>query len=711
MTAFAPPPLFFEAHYGTEPDPTISYRTALTVYEESFIKGRLVGRGWNGAGFLNFYDGRFDPAQHAAPQAFWLEVDGQLLASDWEWIGFEKTKNGAHCTITLKHSIRPIMVKVHTQLDGTPVLTRWLEVTNTGAHHAALSTAYSWSGVLLKTNRWQMHLPNNTSPLYTIGYMDNPHWGNEGDFQWHDLPTAGYRIDGRYRRDRHRHPMFVLRNNVTGEMFIGQLAWSGGYSFEFDLDADAGTTDRAARVWFRAGPDAPPPQRILAPGETVMTPELHMGLVIGDLDMAINAMHTHLRRSVFMPQPRGRGGWIESGIGPEVEITSEYVLHSIDAAADFGAEVFFIDASWYAPPHADWRTTVGDWQVDLARFPDGMKPFRERAHDKGMLWGLWMDAERIAKNSRVAQSHSDWVGTAYDGEKRLSDVLDLTNPAAAKWMENQISGVIETYACDFFRLDYNVAGMKEGIRNVRDGYIESGYWRYYEALYAIYDRLRARYPNVIFESCAGGGGRTDIGMVRRFSHTWVTDWQIAPRAFAITNGMTMALPPEYVDRLVGGQMGHSTADYDFQWRLLMFVRPTLAFFHPLGASWNPLVLARTRHFIQLYKDFVRPFMSTGHIYHHTPMVRNPEPNGWGVLELASQDSTRAICGLFQLSAPSQPEYLLRLRGLDVGKRYRVTFDSSGQMCEIEGYVLTKQGIMVRLEGALTSELILCEAMK
>ena len=105
MTAFAPPPLFFEAHYGTEPDPTISYRTALTVYEESFIKGRLVGRGWNGAGFLNFYDGRFDPAQHAAPQAFWLEVDGQLLASDWEWIGFEKTKNGAHCTITLKPSV------------------------------------------------------------------------------------------------------------------------------------------------------------------------------------------------------------------------------------------------------------------------------------------------------------------------------------------------------------------------------------------------------------------------------------------------------------------------------------------------------------------------------------------------------------------------------------------------------------------------------
>jgi len=69
---------------------------------------------------------------------------------------------------------------------------------------------------------------------------------------------------------------------------------------------------------------------------------------------------------------------------------------------------------------------------------------------------------------------------------------------------------------------------------------------------------------VIFENCAGGGGRTDIGMVKRFGHTDVTDWQIAPRSFTITNGMTMALPPEYVDRLLGGQSGQTTAEYDFQ---------------------------------------------------------------------------------------------------------------------------------------------------
>ena len=698
---------------------TFSYRSGLAVYEESFVKGRLVSRSWSGAGFMHFYEGRFDPAQHFAPQSFWLEVDGHLLASDWEFVGFEEHAGPAaqskHAVLTLRHGLRPIEVRVHTLLDGTPVLTRWLEIMNRGEQPAAISAAYSWSGVLQRTRSWRTHLPPGRE-LYSIGYMDNAHWGNEGDFQWHALPEAGFRIDGRYRRDRHRHPMFVLRNNATGEHFVCQLAWSGGYSFEFDLDADAGTTDRAATLWFRAGMDAPAPLRVLRVGESVATPEVHLGVHIGDLDETIQAMHDHARRSVLLPPARGRdvGGWIESGIGPEVEITAEYVLHSIDAAADIGAEVFFIDASWYAPPRSHWWNTVGDWQVDLQRFPQGFEPFRSRVHEKGMLWGLWMDAERIAKNSAVVQQHPEWVGVAYDGEKRLGDILDLTNPDAAHWMEEQIAHVIADYECEFFRLDHNTGGIREGMRVLReiDGkrYAENGYWRYYDALYAVYDRLRARFPHVIFETCAGGGGRTDYGLVRRFHHTWVTDWQIAPRSFAITNGMTMALPPEYVDRLVGGQFGNSTAEYDFQWRLLLFVRPTFGFFHPLGAAWNPHVLARTRHFVDLYRNFVRPYMAGGRIFHHTPVVENPEPKGWGVLELASRDRTRAICGLFQLSAPTQPEYLLRLRGLDVGQRYRVTFDSTGRSCEVDGFVLMQQGITIRLEGALSSELLQIEGV-
>jgi alpha-galactosidase len=699
-----------------QPEPTISYRTGWVVYEESLTKGQFVGRGWGGAGFVKFYDGRINPAEHPMPEAFRLEIDGQSLVSDWEWVGLEKTPSSGgslHAVITLKHKLRPVTVKVHTKLDGTAVLTRWLEVTNTGKRPAALAMACPWSGVMQKTNRWRSHLDGTQLPLYSIGYFGGSRPIEEGDFHWHDMPAAGFRIDGRYRRDRNRHPFFVVRNNATGEHFIGELAWSGGYSFEFDLNTEAGNLedvlDRAAALTFSAGPDAPPPLRVIAPGETVTTPEMHLGLVFGDLDTAVQAMHSHLRRSVFMPQLRGRGGWVESGIGPEIEITPAAVNHAIDVAAQEGAEVFFIDASWYTPPKGDWWQTVGDWEVNLQRFPQGLKPFRDRVHAAGMLWGLWMDAERIGVQSRVAKEHPEWLALNYEGEKRVDGQVDLTNPEAAQWMEKQITRVIEENQCDFFRLDYNTFSGR-GIKTTHDGFIENGYWRYYEALYAIYDRIRARFPNVILENCASGGGRTDIGMVRRFSHTWVTDWALAPRSFMTTNGMTMALPPEYVSRLVGGQSGYTTADYDFQSRLLLFAQPNFAFLYPLGSQPNPLLMERTKRWVDLYKNFVRPFMDTGQIYHHTPEVTGLDPHGWGVLEFDSNDRTRGICALFQLSAPTQPEYLLRLRGLDVSRRYRVTWDNSGQSSVVDGFTLMNQGITVRLEGPLTSELLLFEAL-
>ncbi|MFC1462510.1 alpha-galactosidase [Verrucomicrobiota bacterium] len=685
---------------------TISYRSGWAVYEESLVNGMFVGRGWNGAGFVNFYDGRIDPRAYALPQAFRLEVDGQALHSDWRLEHFEKSeiKTGLHTIITLTHAVRPVTIRVHTLLDGTPVLTRWMEVTNTGSGSAALSAIGVWSGVAQNTKRWCAHLGDGGTALYSLGYFDSCDWGNEGDFRWHDLPFASYRIDGRHRRNRYRHPMFVLRNNATGEHFVGQLAWSGGYAFEFDLD----TRNDSATLAFRAGPDAPAPLRVLDAGETVRSPRMHLGMAFGDLDTAIQTMHDHVRRSVMQPQPRGRGGWIESGIGPEIEITPDQVFHAIDAAAEIGAEVFFIDASWYAPPKTDWWKTVGDWEVNRQRFPEGITPFRDRVRKHGMLWGLWMDAERIGTESRIFKEHPDWIANGYDGKQRVDGLLDLGNPTVALWMEEAIIRVIEDNQLDFFRLDYNVDHIPS--RTLRDGFTENGWWRYYDHLYAIYDRIRLRFPDLILENCAGGGGRTDLGMVRQFSHTWVTDWQIAPRSFAITNGMTMALPPEYVDRLIGGQSGHTTADFDFQARLLLFVRPTFGFLHPLGSRANPLMTVRAKAWADLYKSFVRPFMATGRMYHHTPETPGPDPHGWGVLELASRDRDRGICGLFQLAAPSCTEYHLRLRGLDQSRRYRVTFGNSDECAVVDGFVLMQQGLTVRLEGALTSELLRFEAL-
>ena len=104
--------------------------------------------------------------------------------------------------MSLAHAHRPVAVKVHTQLDGTCFMKRWLEVTNHSEAAVPLSAASSWSGVFQALTERTF---GQATP-YRLGYFQDTHWGNCGDFHWQDVPYAGYRIDGYFRRDRHRHP-------------------------------------------------------------------------------------------------------------------------------------------------------------------------------------------------------------------------------------------------------------------------------------------------------------------------------------------------------------------------------------------------------------------------------------------------------------------------------------------------------------------------
>ncbi len=704
--------VFTDVHFTEDPEPTITYRSGLTTYRETLTKGQFIGHGFNGSGYWGT-EGT-ETYGHAAREAFCVEIGGQLLNSHWQWQGLsqEQTDKGLKVTVELKHEIRPVIIRVCTLLDGTAVFTRWLEIENLADDPAPLSAAFPWSGILQIQKVFNPELVHvDYESTYSLGYFDNTHWGSEGDFHFKPLGAEGTRVQGRYRRNRHRHPMFVLRNNITGEHFFANLAWSGGFCFDFDWDF-AASNPKTHILTFKAGPDAPAPMRVIQPRETVTTPELHMGMMLADFDTVVQEMHEHVRKSVMWPIPAEESGLIESGVGPEQEIDEELVFHEIDTLSEVGAELFFIDASWYSPPNDEdhnWHNTVGDWEISTKRFPNGFAPIRDYIHSKGMLWGLWMEPERAAAKSKVFIDHPEWIVTKYDGDKQGGQ-LDLTKPEVLEWMETQIEHVISDYECDFFRLDYNVGDMGPMGCNTQDDYIENTYWRYYENSYPMWQRLREKFPNVIFEACASGGGRTDIGLVKYFNHTWITDWQIAPGSFTITNGMSIALPPEKIDRLIGMcQNGHRTADIDFQTRLAIFVHPTIGGLTRKGLAPNPIQVQRVKHTLDIYKSFVRPIHNTCRMYHHTPEVNHPGPHGWGVMEMASADSTKAMVGLFRLSDPASDEYTLRLRGLDVSRRYNVTFDNTGNTCVVDGYKLMHEGVRISIGSALTSELLLIEA--
>jgi alpha-galactosidase len=238
--------------------------------------------------------------------------------------------------------------------------------------------------------------------------------------------------------------------------------------------------------------------------------------------------------------------------------------------------------------------------------------------------------------------------------------------------------------------------------------MENSMWRYYEAVYRIYDSIKKRFPHLIMENCASGGARTDLGMMRRFHYTWISDNQIAPRSIRILNGMSIVLPPERIDRYIG-QGAYKIADLDFKIRTTMFSHMTLtSISDPKIALRNPGYMERIRHHVKIYKSFIRPLLPKSIVYHHTPVLEGEDPHGWCVLEYVSNDLSHAVVGLFRLVGSANPEYHLRLRGIDRSKNYKVTFDNTRQTVEIKGEKLMTEGILIRLDRVLSSNLLLIE---
>ena len=493
-------------------------------------------------------------------------------------------------------------------------------------------------------------------------------------------------------------------------MVCGSLGWSGNWTIQVTGQQNP-ETDRAMFL-FRMGPSTVDPVlRVLGPGETVETPKTHILCKRGDLDGVIQAMHEHVRREVLPPPIPDRDMLVEANHrGYIVDHESEEGLkREIDLAADVGAEMFVIDAGWYGPEPNRWGPNVGDWYAG-AWLPNDLNPVREYARQKGLLFGLWVEIESIGSASKLRQEHPDWVLTRNGKPVAGGRQLDVANPAVAAWMESEIARIIKKYDLDLFRIDYNTT-VEEGGNRVRDGFVENTLWRHVDALYAMFDRLQKQFPNVIFQNCAGGGGRLDLGIMQRFQNTELSDWLRAPRGLKILNGMTWILPPEILLRTFGTESDGVTSDADLvtQLRQIAMALPIFRGLSPSLEEFNPLVRKEVRDYVDLYKQVVRPVLKDCRVYHHTPLTPMMEGSlGW-FWNMRTPDSQKALGWFFRTSESGDSTFRFMPRGLDISRTYDVTFSNTGQTIEIPGFQLLQNGIPVRLEGNLTSELLIFRA--
>lgn len=690
------------------------YGSDFSVYTEKLADGRLLAAGFqdNGTTIYELSDLTDKPS-------FDLVIDGESLYYGWEFVDFASSRDELGNTrgvLTLKHSLKPVQLKMVTSCCGFGFFKRFVEITNLSDEATlGLTSVIPLKGCIWNiTDNLADNFRDNTVAAYSVGRFKDLYWSQEGNFEWQDIPSnTGVFFNSTFGMSGHSSPFFVLRNNMNGGYFVCQMGWSANWKTSFFADyLNDGRLPMKINLNFEVMPVMPSPARLIAPGETIKGPEVHFGMSHVDFDTAIQNLHAHLRKSVLrivgdglQPVIYNQAGYMQPGY-KQPQMSEEGLKKEVDIAAEIGAELLMIDAGWYGKngqPGTDWGNTTGDWHP-AEGLPNDLFPVYAYAREKGLKCGLWVEVETAGSKSKLAEEHPNWFLTKYG--KSVSRVLDLAKPEVKDFVESEIIRLVEKYDLDMFRLDYNSSSNEGGFNEI-DGRNENTVWRQVEAIYDIFDRIGKRFPNLQLENCASGGGRTDVGIVSRFTTTWVSDWFKMPRTVRILNGMSMALPPEYINRSYGVGMESSyIANLDTQMHVILMAHPTLFGVAPSLAEANPAVMACVKKYIAIYKEFIRPFHRAAKVYHHTPVIPGADGSGWAALEYVSADRTKAVATVFRLVNADENGYVLKFKGLDRSKDYHVRMEPEGSEFVVSGYALSREGLEIKLDTALTSQMMM-----
>ena len=696
------------SHYKTGDKNVMRFVSGTMVLEEAVKNGYYFGLYWSASNHVHRENisygisGLLDLAS-SPTSSFQLEIDGQSLHNRWEFVGsMERTEENGHIVsvTTLKHTLRPVKVDICTRLDGTSFITRWLKITNAGDKPAALSKVSPFCGILwhndftVYNNFLETTLAKHRTceEPFSVAYIDAYQPSEEFNLKWVDISLPAYVFENHFKKI-YGSPYYIARNNISGESFFIALAWSGGYETKFSYD-------RFNKLLsFDTGPYGKAPLRVIAPGETVTSPAVHIGPSHSGIDKTSAEWLTHLRTSVI-PQRKGnkRMYTIAARV---VEEPDDWILREIDIAHEMGIDAFMVDAGWYGEPFADWGKYRGDWFEGTSFLPEGgIGGIRDYCHKKDMMFGLWMEPEAIAPDTKIYKEHPEYKAESNSQE------MNLSNPDAAKYVTDCIKDVILNKKLDFFKTDYNMYP-PEGIAALKEGYAENNTWRHFEVLYDVYEEVKRQNPDISLENCAGGGGRADLGMMSRFDYCCDSDFSQMPLSIRRINTMTLFLPPEAIAYYHNHiQTAHQLADIETHLRVTLFAIPIYVGFGAQNADRSSIYFEKAREYIELAKGFCRTIMENSPaVYHHTPYIGMAQPAPYCVLEYGAKDKSKGYCGIFKLDYGANP-YNLRLKGINRSKNYEVTFKNDGETVVMSGLELVNTGINITLESIHNSELIL-----
>jgi alpha-galactosidase len=257
----------------------------------------------------------------------------------------------------------------------------------------------------------------------------------------------------------------------------------------------------------------------------------------GGFGAASREWHRFVRRHVLPHPEESRpvlyNSWEATGFA--VDDAGQRRLASI--AAQVGVELFVMDDGWFGARRDD-HAGLGDWTPYAGAFPDGLRPLVEHVHGLGMLFGLWVEPEMVNPDSDLHRAHPDWV--LHQAGRRRTEirnqlVLNFGRPDVAEWAFDWLTRLVADHDVDYLKWDCNRPFTEAGPG-------DRVWVDHVHAVYRIMARLRAAHPGLRIESCASGGGRTDIGVLAHTDQVWTSDNTDAVDRLAIQHGFSQVFP-------------------------------------------------------------------------------------------------------------------------------------------------------------------------
>jgi alpha-galactosidase len=463
---------------------------------------------------------------------------------------------------------------------------------------------------------------------------------------------------------------------------IAAFGWTGSWAAEFGRRPE-GVGSRAGMVKTHLK---------LHPNEEIRT--LRILLLFGEGEPV--AVHNRWRRLLLAyhaPRPNGKliQGPICDGVWGAAPIEDQLLRARWIKENNLPIEYFWVDAGWYGDgpyfpddPVVGWYEQAGNWFPRKTLYPEGLKPLGEELKKLGIGFLLWMEPERVYKETKWAREHPEWLLGPMLNNQYL---FNLGDPEARGWLTDQISSFIRENYVTCYRQDFNFDPAPYWVAADAPDRVGIAEIRHIMGLYIYWDELLTRHPGLIIDNCASGGRRIDLETISRSIPLWRSDRQVGAFDRIAMQNQTFGLMP-----FVPLSAGACPTDDLYTFRSAMGPALVVQWAGRLSRT-APYLQAEGRR--QLLEEEVqaRPYYY-GDYYPLTPY--SLENNVWAAWQFDRPDLGEGVLQVFRRPRTKNESMTVRLQALDPNRQYELRSFEGGAITKRTGREWMEQGVEVKL---------------